>query len=152
MKKKLSIGQYILKFGMAYMIGIITLSAIFIIFNLSHSAPASILVLLGAVFSTAAEFILDHERVPNKKEKMMLIWFSFLMSWFVLLILILTAVLVLGGEQAMAELGNMVMQADATKMIGVISLISLVYLIILFFGYGRFAQIQYDAMKKKGRI
>ena len=56
------------------------------------------------------------------------------------------------GEQAMAELGNMVMQADATKMIGVISLISLVYLIILFFGYGRFAQIQYDAMKKKGRI
>ena len=83
---------------------------------------------------------------------MMLIWFSFLMSWFVLLILILTAVLVLGGEQAMAELGNMVMQADATKMIGVISLISLVYLIILFFGYGRFAQIQYDAMKKKGRI
>jgi len=152
MKKKLSIGQYILKFGMAYMIGIITLSAIFIIFNLSHSASASILVLLGAVFSTAAEFILDHERVPNKKEKMMLIWFSFLMSWFVLLILILTAVLVLGGEQAMAELGNMVMQADATKMIGVISLISLVYLIILFFGYGRFAQIQYDAMKKKGRI
>jgi len=41
MNKELNIRQYILKFGMVYMIGIITMSAIFVIFNLSHSAPAS---------------------------------------------------------------------------------------------------------------
>lgn len=150
MSKELSIGRYILKFGMVYMVGIIILSAGFIIFDLSHSAPASIIVLMGAAFFTASEFIQDHERIPNKKEKSMLIWLSLLMSWLVLLILILSAVLFLGGQQAMAEFGNMIRQISVFKLIATITLISLIYLAILFLSYGKLAQIQYSKMRNKG--
>lgn len=152
MSTELSIGRYVLKFGMVYIIGIILLTTGFIIFDLSHSAYASVIILLGAVFFTASEFIQDYRRVPNKKEKSKLIWLSFLMSWLILVILVLAAVLFLGGQQAVAEFWNILRQAGAAKLIGAFALISLVHLTIFFLGYGKIAQIQYNKMRNNGVI
>ncbi len=152
MIKKLSIKQYILKFGTVYTLGIIILAVGFVIFELSHSTAASIIVLMVAAFFTVAEFIQDYERVPNKKERTMLIWSSFLTSWLVIAFLMLAAMLLLGGWQAVTELGSIVSQFDLTKMIGTIAMISLAYLLVLFFSYGKLAQMQYKAMRNKAAL
>lgn len=152
MSKDLSVRPYILRFGMVYVIGIIILSVGFIIFDLSHSAYASVIVLIGAVLSATSEFIQDTGRVPNSKEKSKLIWLTFLVTWLIFLILVFAAVLLLGGLQGMTEFGNMLSNIGATKLVGAVSIISLVNLLIMFFGYGKVAELQYNLLRNRGMM
>ncbi len=148
MSKEAHISKYVLKFGMTYMIGIIILSAIFISFSLNHSSAASIVVLIGAAFSTAAKFVQDRERIPSKKEKTKLIWSSFLMSWLVIILLYIGTAFAIGGQQAVSELVNTMLQVDPLKISGAIVLISLVFLSVFFVSYGKLAQIQFNMLEK----
>ena len=152
MSKELSVRPYILKFSMVYMIGIIILITGFVVFELSYSAYASIIVLMGAVLYTTSEFIQDTKRTPVKLEKAKLIWLSFLMSWLMLLLLIVAGVLLLGGQQGMAEFGSMLSQIGVTKITGAVCIVSLVYLLVMFLGYGKVAKMQYKILRKNGMM
>lgn len=152
MSKELSVRPYILKFSGVYLIGIIILITGFVVFELSYSAYASIIVLMGAVLYTTSEFIQDTGRTPVKREKTKLIWLSFLMSWLMLLLLIVVGVLLLGGEQGMTDFGNMLSQIGATKIIGAVCIISMVYLLVMFLGYGKVAKMQYHILRKNGMM
>ncbi len=152
MSKELSIRPYILKFSMAYLIGIIILIIGFVVFDLSHSAYVSIIVLMGAVLYTTSEFIQDTGRTPVKLEKTKLIWLSFLMSWLMLLLLIVAGVLLVGGQQGMTEFGSMLSQIGAAKITGAVCIVSLVYLLVMFLGYGKVAKMQYKILRKNGMM
>ncbi len=152
MSKEVSVMPYILKFSMVYMIGIIILITGFVVFELSHSAYASIIVLMGAILYTTSEFIQDTGRTPVKLEKTKLIWLSFLMSWLMLLLLIVAGVLLLGGQQGMTEFGSMLSQIGAAKITGAVCIVSLVYLLVMFLGYGKVAKMQYKILRKNGMM
>ncbi|MDH5553307.1 MAG: ABZJ_00895 family protein [Nitrosomonas sp.] len=152
MSKELSVRPYILKFSGVYLIGIIILITGFVVFDLSYSAYASIIVLLGAVLYTTSEFIQDTGRTPVKNEKTKLIWLSFLMSWLMLLLLIVAGILLLGGQQGITDFGNVLSQIGATKLIGGVSVVSLVYLTVMFLGYGKIAKMQYKILRKNGMM
>ena len=152
MSKELSVRPYILKFSAVYMVGIMILIAGFVVFELSYSAYASVIVLIGSVLYTTSEFIQDTKRTPVKHEKTKLIWLSFLMSWLMLVLLVVAGVLLLGGQQGMTDFGNMLSQIGATKIIGAVSIVSLVYLLIMFLGYGKVAKMQYKILRRNGMM
>lgn len=152
MSKELSISPYILKFSMVYMIGIMILIAGFVVFELSYSAYASVIVLIGSVLYTTSEFIQDTKRTPVKHEKTKLIWLSFLMSWLMLVLLVVAGVLLIGGQQGMTDFSNMLSQIGTTKIAGAAGVVSLVYLIIMFLGYGKIASMQYKMLRRNGMM
>ena len=152
MSKELSVRPYILKFSGVYLIGIIILITGFVVFDLNYSAYASIIVLLGAVLYATSEFIQDTGRTPVKHEKTKLVWLSFLMSWLMLLLLIVAGVLLLGGQQGISDFGNMLSKIGTTKLIGAVSIVSLVYLTIMYLGYGKIAKMQYKILRKNGMM
>jgi len=152
MSKELSVRPYILKFSGVYMVGIMILIAGFVVFELSYSAYASVIVLIGSVLYTTSEFIQDTKRTPVKHEKTKLIWLSFLMSWLMLVLLVVAGVLLIGGQQGMTDFGNMLSQIGTTKIIGAVSIVSLVYLLIMYLGYGKIAKMQYKILRKNGMM
>ena len=152
MSKELSITPYILKFSGVYMVGIMILIAGFVVFELSYSAYASIIVLIGSVLYATSEFIQDTKRTPVKHEKTKLIWLSFLMSWLMLVLLVVAGVLLIGGQQGMTDFGNMLNQIGATKIAWAVSIVSLVYLLIMYLGYGKIAKIQYKILRRNGMM
>ena len=152
MSKELSITPYILKFSAVYMVGIMILIAGFVVFELSYSAYASIIVLIGSVLYATSEFIQDTKRTPVKHEKTKLIWLSFLMSWVMLVLLFVVGVLLIGGQQGMTDFGNMLNQIGATKIAGAIGIVSLVYLLIMYLGYGKIAKLQYKILRRNGMM
>ena len=152
MSKELSIRPYILKFSMVYMIGIIILITGFVVFELSYSAYASIIVLMGSILYTTSEFIQDTKRTPVKHEKTKLIWLSFLMSWLMLVLLVVTGVLLIGGQQGMTDFVSMLSQIGATKIAGAVGIVPLVYLLIMFLGYGKIASMQYKILRRNGMM
>ena len=152
MSKELSVMPYILKFSAVYMVGIMILIAGFVVFELSYSAYASVIVLIGSVLYTTSEFIQDTKRTPVKHEKTKLIWLSFLMSWLMLVLLVVAGVLLIGGQQGMTDFGNMLGQIGTTKIAGAAGVVSLVYLIIMFLGYGKIASMQYKMLRRNGMM
>lgn len=152
MSKELSISPYILKFSMVYMIGIMILIAGFVVFELSYSAYASVIVLIGSVLYATSEFIQDTKRTPVKHEKTKLIWLSFLMSWLMLVLLVVAGVLLIGGQQGMTDFGNMLSQIGTTKIAGAVGIVSLVYLLIMYLGYGKIASMQYKMLRRNGMM
>lgn len=152
MSKELSVRPYILKFSAVYMVGIMILIAGFVVFELSYSAYASVIVLIGSVLYTTSEFIQDTKRTPVKHEKTKLIWLSFLMSWLMLVLLFVAGVLLIGGQQGMTDFGNMLSQIGTTKIAGAVSIVSLVYLLIMYLGYGKIAKMQYKMLRKNGMM
>lgn len=152
MSKELSVRPYILKFSAVYMVGIMILIAGFVVFELSYSAYASIIVLIGSVLYATSEFIQDTKRTPVKHEKTKLIWLSFLMSWLMLVLLVAAGVLLIGGQQGMTDFGNMLTQIGATKIAGAVGIVSLVYLLIMYLGYGKIAKMQYKMLRKNGMM
>ena len=152
MSKELSITPYILKFSGVYMVGIMILIAGFVVFELSYSAYASIIVLIGSVLYATSEFIQDTKRTPVKHEKTKLIWLSFFMSWLMLVLLVVAGVLLIGGQQGMTDFGNMLNQIGATKIAWAVGIVSLVYLLIMYLGYGKIAKIQYKILRRNGMM
>ena len=152
MSKEVSITPYILKFSGVYMVGIMILIAGFVVFELSYSAYASIIVLIGSVLYATSEFIQDTKRTPVKHEKTKLIWLSFFMSWLMLVLLVVAGVLLIGGQQGMTDFGNMLNQIGATKIAWAVGIVSLVYLLIMYLGYGKIAKIQYKILRRNGMM
>ena len=152
MSKEISITPYILKFSAVYMVGIMILIAGFVVFELSYSAYASIIVLIGSVLYATSEFIQDTKRTPVKHEKTKLIWLSFLMSWLMLVLLVVVGVLLIGGQQGMTDFVSMLSQIGTTKIAGAVGIVSLVYLIIMFLGYGKIASMQYKMLRRNGMM
>ena len=134
------------------MVGIMILIAGFVVFELSYSAYASIIVLIGSVLYATSEFIQDTKRTPVKHEKTKLIWLSFFMSWLMLVLLVVAGVLLIGGQQGMTDFGNMLNQIGATKIAWAVSIVSLVYLLIMYLGYGKIAKIQYKILRRNGMM
>jgi len=146
------IKPYILRFGITYMTGIVILSVTFIFFNLDHSIGASIAVLMGSALLTVTKFIQNHKRVPTKREKTIFVLTSIILAWIISLLLMVFTALISGGQDAIFDLVNMVLKIGVPIIISTSIFITILYLAVLSYSYGSFANKQYESMKKKKNI
>jgi hypothetical protein len=103
--------------------------------NSCEANSASMASIIFATMMTSLKFINENKRVPNSYEKKKLVWYSFAATWIVSLVLV---VLLLGISEDMKEV------------IGVF--LSVIELLILYFGYGLLANKQYKGLVEKGKI
>lgn len=152
MEQDIDTNKYILKFGIAYIIGLIALAAIFHFLDLNGGSGASIGVLIGAAMYSVGKFIEENKRIPNKKEKSKLVWFSLLASWATSIILLIIVVLALEGLGGFSELAKLALKLNVIVIIGIIFFVSAIYFLVLSWCYGGLANKQYEGLRKKGKI
>jgi ACR3 family arsenite efflux pump ArsB len=105
--------------------------------------------LAGAATVATSKFIRDNKGVPTSKEKSKLIWFSFVTSWLLQVLLFCAAIVFLPKGKKIVE--NI--QSDGLFAIfGVAIFISVFYLGLLSLNYGEFAKKRFEIMQKKGQI
>lgn len=157
MEQEVGIFKYALRFGMTYLIlsllvwlfleiwSVITNRDITIYFALGITLGA----LVGAAFVAVSKFIQDNKRVPTSQEKSTLIWFSFLTSWLVQVLIFFAAIMFLPEGNKMIE----DIRSDGLfAILGVAIFISVFYLGLLSLNYGEFAKKRFEIMQKKGQI
>lgn len=152
MEQDIVINRYIIKFSIAYAIGLIAITAIFIIFDLDHSSGASIGVLIGAAMYSVGKFIEENKRIPNKIEKSKLVWFSLISSYITSIILAVIVISALDGIQGLTELAKLIEKLNIVIISGATIVVSLIYFVILSWSYGSLAKKQYEGLQKKGKI
>ena len=152
MEQNINITKYIVKFSLGYVFGLIALTVIFHIFDLDSNSGASIGVLIGAAVYAVGKFIQENKRVPNKEEKSKLVWSSLIISWGVSILLLIAAVLILDGQQGLADLFLLVEELNAAIIAGVLFFVTLLHFAVLSYSYGGLAKIQYRGLQKKGKI
>ncbi len=152
MEQDINITRYTIKFGVAYCIGVVVLGVIFNLLNLEHNMGASIAILFAAASISATKFIQDNKRVPNKSEKMRLVWLSLFTTWFVSIMLIISFVFAINGFGGIIGLVKLAAEMDMPIVIGAVLFVSLIHLAILSYSYGGLAKKQYDGLLKKGKI
>ncbi len=152
MEQNVEINQYILKFSIAYIIGLVALAAIFYFLDLDGGSGASIGALIGAAMYSSGKFIEENKRIPNKVEKSKLVWLSLLLSWVVSIILVVIFVLVFDGFEGLFELSNLMLELNAIVIFGILFFVSLLHFLALYWCYGGLAKKQCEGLKKKGKI
>ena len=152
MEENIVINKYIIKFSIAYAIGLVVLTAIFNFFDLDHSTGASIGILIGAAMYSVGKFIEENKRTPNKTEKSKLVWSSFFISWVLSIILLIVFIFVIEGMPGLIELTKLAGKLNNAIIFGALIIVSLLYFSILSWSYGGLAKKQYEGLKKKGKI
>ncbi|WP_027710175.1 ABZJ_00895 family protein [Zooshikella ganghwensis] len=152
MKPVVEVKKYIMKFGFAYIIGLVALLVIVQLFDLNHSPGVSIGVLMGAAYYAVGSFIQDNKRTPNKKEKTKMVLLSFITSCGISSLLVLSVALIFSGVDGLSVIIYMFSQFDFAIVVGSFVFMSFLYLLSLYFSYGFIAQKLYDGFKKKGKI
>jgi len=140
MDQEVDVTKYIIKFGVAYIIGLVVLLVIFGIFELDHSSGASIGVLIGAAIYAVGKFIQENRRVPSKSEKSKLVWSSFIISWLASVLLFIIVVLITSGTQGLSNLSQITTQLNISIIVGAAVFMSLIYLAVLYYSYGGLAK------------
>lgn len=152
MEQNIVINKYIIKFSIAYAIGLVAITAIFIIFDLDHSSGASIGVLIGAAMYSVGKFIEENKRIPNKIEKSKLVWLSLISSYITSIVLAVIVISLLDGIQGLAELAKLIEKLNVVIIVGATVVVSLIYFVVLSWSYGGLAKKQYEGLQKKGKI
>jgi putative Mn2+ efflux pump MntP len=148
MQKGIGIGKYVIRFALAYFGLLIGLGVLAVILDIESGAGATIVVLMGAAMVAVSKFIQDHRRVPTKEEKRKLVWFSYLASWLVSLLMF--GIFIALDEQG-REMMRVVTESGAPLFIGIIAFLALFYVGTLYVAYGYMANKQLEALQRKGR-
>jgi len=152
MEQNIVINKYIIKFNIAYAIGLVAITAIFIIFDLDHSLGASIGILIGAAMYSVGKFIEENKRIPNKIEKSKLVWLSLISSYITSIVLAVIVILLLDGIQGLTELSKLIEKLNIVIIAGATVVVSLIYFVVLSWSYGGLAKKLYESLQKKGKI
>jgi len=104
---------------------------------------------MGAAMAAAIKFIQEQKRPPTKSEKNTLTLLSLATSWLVSLLLAGAFLIASTEETGILETMKSI---NAAIIIGVIVVLSAIYMFALSLSYGYLARKQYEAMLKKGKI
>jgi polyferredoxin len=144
-----SIGKYILLFAAAHLGLLIGLGILTAILDIDSNTGVTVGALMGAAILAISKFIRDNKRLPNKKEKWKLVWFSCLASWAVSMLLFIVIVSLVGEG---AEIMQAISTLGAPLLLGVIAFLTLFYVGALYLAYGFVANKQMEALQRKGEI
>jgi hypothetical protein len=136
----IGVKKYIIRFVIAYILLIFIISIIEILFSIDTTDTTSSFIasIMGASMYTILKFIENNKRIPYNSEKIKLVWLSLFVIWIHLLISFILNYDTLKINYLWSSLTLLV--------------VSIILYITLNFIYGRFAKIQYNIMKQKGKI
>lgn len=142
------VAKYVLWFGLYYLVIVVLVSIVTTLLKIDSNS-GSMVPLIIVTMMTSLKFITDNKRVPNAHEKKKLVWFSFVVTWAVSLLLAIVLWSFSGEFDAVIDLVN---KTGYGPLFGIILFISTLELLILYFGYGWLANKQYQGLVKKGKI
>jgi uncharacterized membrane protein len=148
-EQNINIGKYVLRFALAHLVLLVGLGILTTLLGIESNSGATIGALMGAAIIAVSKFIQDNKRVPTKGEKRKLVWFSYLASWVVSLLLF--AVFIITLEEG-DEIMQIVIEIGAPLLLGVTAVLTLFYVGALYLAYGFMANKQLEALQKKGKI
>ena len=151
MTESIVISKYIKLFSIVYFLFLVVFGIALTLLDIDGNAGTSIGSLVASIFIAVSRFVEDNKRIPNKTEKSKLVWYSFFSSWTISLLLFLAVVLFYGGIASFEFISDI--SLDNLITFGVVFfVISLIYLVGIYFCYGSFAKTALKSLQKKEKF
>lgn len=138
--------KYLFIFAGANLAMMVIAAVVFTLLDMEGNAGVNMGILIGSAMAAGHYFLKDHQRLPTAAEKRWLVFMSFLASVLVSLLFVLVVVLMEPGGVAVVL---MTLQEHAVVFLIVMLIVSLVYLLVLWLGYGFMLERQFKAMQRK---
>lgn len=153
MVKSTAIYKYIKLFSIAYFFFLVIFGVALTLLDIDGDVGTSIGSLVASIFIAVSRFVEDNKRIPTKTEKSRLVWYSFFSSWVISLFQFLAVVLFYGGIVSFEFISVSDMSLDNLIIFGIVFLvISLIYLVGIYFCYGSFAKTALKSLQKKEKL
>ena len=148
MTQDVKLSKYILRFGLFNLALLIGLSIVFALLEIESGSGVTIGALMGAaIFAVANLFRTTSAFQPHQK-KTKLVWFSYLTSWLVSLLIVSIFVTLTSEHYQVINF----MKSNPLILIGILAFLTVFYVGVLYLSYGYLARKQFDSMKKRGKI
>ncbi len=138
--------KYLFIFAGANLAMMVIAAVVLTLLDMDGNAGVNMGILIGSAMAAGHYFIKDHQRLPTAAEKRWLVFMSFLASVLVSLLFVLVVVLLEPNGFAVIM---MTLQEQALLFLIVMLVVSVVYLLVLWLGYGFMLERQFKAMQKK---
>ncbi|KAA0696314.1 hypothetical protein DT594_02860 [Halopseudomonas laoshanensis] len=138
--------KYLFIFGGANLGLMVIAAVVFALLDLEGNAGVNMGILIASAMAAGHYFLKDHQRLPTAAEKRWLVFMSFLVSVLVSLLFVLAVVAMQPESVAVMRI---MLQENAVVFLVVMLVVSLVYLLVLWLGYGFMLDRQFKAMQKK---
>lgn len=138
--------KYLFIFAGANLAMMVIAAVVLTLLDMDGNAGVNMGILIGSAMAAGHCFIKDHQRLPTAAEKRWLVFMSFLASVLVSLLFVLVVVLLEPNGFAVIM---MTLQEQAIVFLVVMLVVSVVYLLVLWLGYGFMLERQFKAMQKK---
>lgn len=148
MEQDVNVSKYVIRFGLVNLALLVGLSMVFALLDIESGSGVTLGALMGAAIFAVAKFIQDNKRVPSSSEKTKLVWFSYLTSWLVSLIIVNISVTLTSEHYQVINF----MRSNPLIIIGILVFLTVFYVAVLYMSYGYLARKQFESMKKRGKI
>ena len=138
--------KYLFIFAGANLAMMVIAAVVLTLLDMDGNAGVNMGILIGSAMAAGHYFIKDHQRLPTAAEKRWLVFMSFLASVLVSLLFVMVVVLLEPNGFAVIM---MTLQEQALVFLIVMLVVSVVYLLVLWLGYGFMLERQFKAMQKK---
>jgi membrane protease YdiL (CAAX protease family) len=138
--------KYLFIFAGANLAMMVIAAVVLTLLDMDGNAGVNMGILIGSAMAAGHYFIKDHQRLPTAAEKRWLVFMSFLASVLVSLLFVLVVVLLEPNGFAVIM---MTLQEQALVFLVVMLVVSVVYLLVLWLGYGFMLERQFKAIQKK---
>lgn len=146
MTRNTPLKKYLLIFAGANLAMMVIAAVVLTLLDMDGNAGVNMGILIGSAMAAGHYFIKDHQRLPTAAEKRWLVFMSFLASVLVSLLFVLVVVLLEPNGFAVIM---MTLQEQALVFLVVMLVVSVVYLLVLWLGYGFMLERQFKAIQKK---
>lgn len=146
MTRNTPLKKYLFIFAGANLAMMVIAAVVLTLLDMDGNAGVNMSILIGSAMAAGHYFIKDHQRLPTAAEKRWLVFMSFLASVLVSLLFVLVVVLLEPNGFAVIM---MTLQEQALVFLIVMLVVSVVYLLVLWLGYGFMLERQFKAMQKK---
>tara|TARA_R110002020_G_scaffold261778_1_gene476148 strand:+ start:298 stop:747 length:450 start_codon:yes stop_codon:yes gene_type:complete len=146
MSQNTPLKKYLFIFAGANLAMMVIAAVVLTLLDMDGNAGVNMGILIGSAMAAGHYFIKDHQRLPTAAEKRWLVFMSFLASVLVSLLFVLVVVLLEPNGFAVIM---MTLQEQAIVFLVVMLVVSVVYLLVLWLGYGFMLERQFKAMQKK---
>lgn len=146
MTRNTPLKKYLLIFTGANLGMMVVAAVVLTLLDLDGNAGVNMGILIGSAMAAGHYFLKDHQRLPTAPEKRWLVFMSFLASVLVSLLFVLAIVVM---EPDSVAVMWMLLQENAVIFLVVMLVVTMVYLLVLWLGYGFMLGRQFKAMQKK---
>lgn len=146
MTRNTPLKKYLFIFAGANLCMMVIAALVLTLLDLDGNAGVNMGILIGSAMAAGHYFLKDHQRLPTASEKRWLVFMSFLASVLVSLLFVLAIVVM--EPEGVAVMWIM-LQENAVIFLVVMLVVTLVYLLVLWLGYGFMLDKQFKAMQKK---